>query len=380
MRLTLRGTAVAVGSAVLLAVGEWAGYPLFRVLAVVGLTAVLAALVVTARGLRVEVAREVHPDRVERGRPALAKLRVRNTAPWRQRGFFARDRTGGGTRTVPVRALAPGAEAVHRYEVPTTTRGRMPVGPLTLHRVDPFGLARNRLTAGDTATLWVHPRTYPALARIGGFPRHHYEGTATNDKLRGSLDLRDVREYQSGDEVRNMHWKATARTGRLMVRDSADPDQPRFTVLLDTRAAALPPAAFEEAVDVAASLLGSAALAGHHSRLVTSGGADIATAGGPSAARRLLDELCLLRQDPDGAVLAPGLLSAPAHQGGCLVVVTSGATDLAALVGLRSRYSSFFVIALTPDGAPSRAVVPGARVLTAPDGREAVRRWNEVSR
>jgi uncharacterized protein (DUF58 family) len=380
MRLTLRGAAVAVGSLVLLGVGEWVGYPLFRVLAAIGLTAVLAAIVVTARGLRVEVAREVHPDRVERGRPALAKLRVRNTARWRQRGFFASDRAGGGARTVPVRALAPGAEAVHRYEVPTAIRGRMPVGPLVLHRTDPFGLARNRLTAGDTATLWVHPRTYPASARIGGFPRHHYEGRATQDKLRGSLDVRDVREYQPGDEVRTMHWKATARTGRLMVRDAADPDQPRFTVLLDTRATALPPVVFEEAVDVAASLLASSALAGHHSRLVTSGGGDLATAGGPLAARLLLDELCLLRQDSDGAVLAPGLLSAAPHQGGCLVVITSGATDLAALVGLRSRYSAFFVIALTSDGVPLRVVVPGARVLTAADAREAVRRWNEVSR
>lgn len=379
MRLTLRGIAVTAGSVALLVVGEWAGYPLFRVLAALGLSAVLAAVAGTARGLRVEVTREVHPDRVQRGQAALAKLRVRNTAPWRQRAFYAGDRVGGAARTVPVRSLDPGGEALHRYEVPAPARGRMPVGPLSLHRVDPFGLARNRVTAGGVVTLWVHPRTYPALARSGGFPRHHHEGV-TYERLRGSLDLREVREYQPGDEVRNMHWKASARTGRLMVRDSVDPDQPRFTLLLDTRAAVLPPAMFEEACDIAASLLVAAARAGHHARLLTPGGVDLATPGGPSAARQLLDELCLLGQEAGDAVLTPGPRSGVRHQGGCFTVVTSGAADLGGLAGLRSRYSSLFVVALAPPGVEVRSVVPGARVLVAPDAREAVRRWNEVSR
>jgi uncharacterized protein (DUF58 family) len=245
----------------------------------------------------------------------------------------------------------------------------MPVGPLTLSRTDPFGLARNSVTVGDTVTLWVHPRSYPALARTGGFPRHHHEGRA-NDHLRGSLDLRELREYQPGDEVRDIHWKATARTGTLMVKESADPDQPRLTVVLDTRA--MPELLFEEAVDVAASLLRSAALAGHHARLLTSCGTDLATAGGPLAARQLLDQLCLLQQDNGAAALLP----TARHQGGCLAVVSSGTADLWELSALRSRYSSIFLLALTPDG--NAAHVPGARVLAGADAAAVVALWNEV--
>lgn len=377
MRLTPRGLALLVFAVLLLVAGEWLGYPVFRVLGAAGLAAVAAAVAVTARGVRVAVTRAVYPDRVERGRPALAKLRVRNLAGRRERGFDAWDQAGSGSRTVRVRPLAEGAEAEYKYELPTGTRGRMAVGPLTLYRVDPFGLARNRHSTGETATLWVHPRKYAARALIGGFPRHHHDGASTDDSLRGSLDLRDVREYQPGDEVRHMHWKATAKTGRMMVRDYADPEQPRFTLLLDTRAEVLAPAAFEEAVDLAASLLAASAMAEHHSRLVTSGGLDLATPGGAPAARHLLDELCQVAQSP-GQTLVPPVLSAVRHQGGCLTVVTSAAGALSGFAGLRSRYSSLFVFDLSAAGG-TPPPVPGARVLRAADAAHAVRRWNEVA-
>ncbi len=380
MRPTPRGATVLGVSVLLVAAAEWAGHPLLRVLGATGLGALLAAVAGTARGMRVAVSRVVYPDRVERGRPALAKLRVRNLAGRSQPGFAAWDHAGGSTRSVQVRALAEGAEATYQYELPTGTRGLLAVGPLTLLRADPFGLARNRHPAGETATLWVYPRTYPARALTGGFPRHHHDGATTDDSLRGSLDLRDVREYQPGDEVRHLHWKATARTGRMMVRDYADPEQPRFTLLLDTRGNALPPAVFEEAVDLAASLLAASATAGHHSRLVTSGGADLATSGGPLAVRQLLDELCQVRQDPGaGQALVPGVLSAVRHRGGCLTVVTSGSGGpgtLGGLAGLRARYSSVFVLDLASGGVPP--VIPGARVLSADSAASAVRRWNEV--
>ncbi len=371
MRLTARGVVLLVVSVLLLGVAEWAGYPLFRVLGAVGLAAVVAAVVVTARGLRVDVTREVYPDRVERGRPALAKLTVRNLAGHRQRGFDAWDKAGSAVQTVRIRPLAQDAEATYRYELPTGRRGRLPVGPLTLHRVDPFGLARNRLSAGETATLWVHPRRHPARALIGGYPRHHHDGSTTDDSLRGSLDLRDVREYQPGDEVRHLHWKATARTGRMMVRDYADPQQPRFTLLLDTRRTSFAPEVFEEAVDVAASLLHASAMAGHHTRLVGSAGLDLATAGGPLASRLLLDELCQLGQDA-GEALVPRELAAARDQGGCLMVVTTG--GLEGLAVLRPRYSSLFLV----DLAAEPIAVPGVRVITAADAAHAVRRWNEV--
>ncbi|MFD2399787.1 hypothetical protein ACFSVJ_27650 [Prauserella oleivorans] len=181
MRPTRRGVAVLVVSVLLVAFGQWAGYPLLRALGVIPLTAVVAAVAVTARRVRVVVTRSVYPDRVERGKPALARLRVRNPAGDRHPALLATDGTGDTARTVRIRALPPRAEATYHYELATTTRGLLTVGPLLLHRTDLFGLVTNRLPTGDTATLRVHPRQFPARALAGAHPRHHHEGAATDD-------------------------------------------------------------------------------------------------------------------------------------------------------------------------------------------------------
>lgn len=379
MRLTRRGAAVAVLAVLLLVAGQWGGYPVLRALGAVLLGAVLTAVALTARGLRVGVRRSVYPDRVERGSPAVASLRVRNPGSARQPALLASDGLADAPQTVRVRPLRPGAEATYHYELPTGRRGKLTVGPLALHREDLFGLARNRLPTGEMSTLCVHPKRHPARAFAGRHPRHHHDGASTDDALRGSVDLRDVREYVPGDEVRHLHWKATASTGRLMVRDLADPEQPRFTALLDTRPGSLPAPAFEEAVDFVASLVTAAAVAGQHSRLITSSGVDVPTAGGTHAARILLDELAELAQsgDPDAAVV-PGVLAARRGTGGCLVLVTSPTADLSSLSLLRNRFSATFVFAVG-DLRRHAATVAGAKVLGAADAAQAVRRWNEVA-
>jgi uncharacterized protein (DUF58 family) len=378
-RLTPRGVATLVVAVAAFGVGVWTGYPLLRALAGAALGAVTAAFVITTRRPRVVVTREVYPDRVQRGRPTFARLRVHNAGTRRQSGFTAGDRAGYSFHAVTVRTLPPGADAVYHYELPTDRRGRHQVGPLTLERIDPLGLGRARLTTGATTTLWVHPRVHPVRTLAAGHPRHHHEGSTTDASLHGSLDLLDVREYVVGDEVRHLHWKATAHTGRLMVRDYVDPDQPRFTVLLDTRLAAGP--IFEHAVELAASLAVASAMAGHRCRLVTPCGVDLRTRGGPLAVRQLLDQLCELGPAGDrSGPLVPMTLSRPGDRGGCLVVIAGtmgGAThaDLAALAALRQHYSTTIVIVI---GGGSFVRVPGARVLHASDAVDAAHRWNAM--
>lgn len=384
-RLTRRGWGVLVAALLVFALGTVAGHPVSRALGGVGLGAALAALAVTARRPRVVVSREVYPDRVQRGRPAFARLRVHNDGPRRHGGFTAGDWVDGGYHSVAVRALAPGADAVQHYDLPTTRRGRLQVGPLTLERVDPLGLGRTRMTTGDTATMWVHPRCYPVRALVAGFPRHHHEGRTGDQSPNGSLDLRDVREYVVGDEVRHLHWKATARTARLMVGDYVDPDQPRFTVLLDTRSELVGGEPFEEAVDLAASLVTAAGGAGYWCRLVTSGGVDLRPRGGPQAVRRLLDELSELTPAGGAAGLVPAALTRAAGRGGSLVVVLVGArrADLGALATLCQHYGASVVVTLDGDrdtDLGNGVGVPGARVLRATDAREATHRWNAAVR
>ena len=48
-------------------------------------------------------------------------------------------------------------------------------------------------------------------------------------------DDQTVREYRDGDDLRRIHWPATARTGELMVRQEDRPAKRRAVVVLDSR-------------------------------------------------------------------------------------------------------------------------------------------------
>ncbi|OLF11689.1 hypothetical protein BLA60_12230 [Actinophytocola xinjiangensis] len=374
MRLTRRGVCTLVFAVALVALGLVAGYPVLVTLGAVAAGAVVAALVVAGRRPRVAVIRELFPDRVERGERAVLTLRVHNPGTRRQAGFIAVDRVGQERVSMSVRALAAGAEQSYLNEVPTRRRGRHQVGPLSLFRADVLGLGRSELSLGELATLSVYPRTHPVRAVAGGLPLHHHDGEATESSPRGSLDIREVRAYLPGDEVRHLHWKATARTGQLMIRDYADPHQPRFTVLLDDRVGT-GERAFEEGVELAASLVVAAVNADHRCQLVTSGGVEVVAPSGPDAAGRYLEALCVVGQtEAAGSPLVPGALARAG--GGTLVVISSAVSpdDGAALVGLRPRYGDVIVVAVGGATPP----VPGVRVLGAVNAVDAIGQWQTV--
>lgn len=375
MRLTRRGVGVLAAAALLIALGLVAGYPLLLALGAIALGAVVAAVAVAGRRPRVEVIRQLYPDRVERGGRAGITLRVHNSGTRRQSGFVAVDRVGTFTLTVAVRSLAAGAEQSYLNELPTIQRGRHEVGPLSLRRADALGLGSSELFLGGTATLWVYPRTHAVRSVAGGLPLHHHDGEATESSPRGSLDIREVRGYVPGDEVRHLHWKATAHTGTLMIRDYADPHQPRFTMLLDNRRELRADRDFEEAVELAASLVVAAAKDEFRCQLVTPSGIDVVTTPGSGAVRQFLDELCVLdRSEQPGLPLIPPAL---ARTGGGMLVVISPAgapEDRAGIAAVRPSYGDVIVVAVNA-AAPG---IPGVRALRASGAVDAIRQWQTV--
>lgn len=373
MRLTRRGWGVLGATVVLLVAGELLGYPVLVVLAGTGLGALAAALLSARRPPRLEVSRVLYPDRVECGRPALARLIVRNTSGRFQPGFEANDVAGTDDRAVVVAGLAPGGTATYHYELPTVRRGVQPVGPLTLRHRDVLGLVRHEITVGDAISLWVHPRRYPALPASGAGHRHHYDGLPSTDALRGSMDLRRLREYMIGDEPRHVHWKASARTGQLMVREYVDPGQPRLTLLLDTRSRALTPDEFEAGVSVAASIMSACAAAGQRLRLATTTGVDREL---PSV-RSLLDELTTIAQEPSDLPVMPHSLGT-SGAGGLLVISGGTAVDtLYPVTAARPRYAPmvFVDLARQKSAGPSMA---GVRVVRGRSAEGAVTAWNAM--
>jgi len=103
-----------------------------------------------------------------------------------------------------------------RYKLRCVARGLYTFGPLRLESGDPFGLlTREEQRADETERLLVYPLVV-SIERLGLPARAPFgERMAPHALLEDPLRIIGVRDYAAGDDPRRIHWKATARMGRL---------------------------------------------------------------------------------------------------------------------------------------------------------------------
>lgn len=374
--LTPVGWGVAAASAALYAVGALLGYPEPVALAVGGFLAVLTAVLWTLPQPRLTVGREITPQRVVRGEPASGVLHVTNTGSVRRAGIRAYDACGAGRIEVRVPLLRPGAaESIH-YPLPTDRRGEIPVGPLRLVRADPFGLARRIREYGEPRTLLVRPRTVD-LPLLPSGRNPHLEGPTSDTAPAGTVTFHALREYVVGDDLRHIHWRSSARTGTLMVRQLVDASMPQTTIVIETAADAYAdPDGFELAVDAAATVAASAARMNFPVRVLTGDGPLVETRGGAQDVDAILDRLARLsRTDVTHAALE---VARRVRAGGALVLVTGGRGEISGAGTLRRRFDRVVCVRVLPD-APGPGL-PGIALIEISDLEELRSAWNGAAR
>jgi uncharacterized protein (DUF58 family) len=240
--LTVRGRYVVAGATTLLLVGALIGErPLVQLAVFTLALPLLSARTVARERFRLSARRTVTPARVPRGETADVVLEIVN-ADTRTGGLWVlTEQLPGDLGPSPrfvVERLAAGARTALRYRVHGHRRGRHVLGPLRLRLVDPFGLVDRSAVGADSAPLLVVPRIRPLGA---GGPAGEQggggEGSRRTIAVHGEDDV-STREYRHGDDLRKVHWRATARTGELMVRLEERPWRAQATLLLDTRARA----------------------------------------------------------------------------------------------------------------------------------------------
>ncbi|MDL4774647.1 DUF58 domain-containing protein [Actinomadura xylanilytica] len=373
--LTPLGWGTAAGSAALYAAGWWLGYPEPAMLALAGLAAVAVAIGWTLPRPRLEVRREITPLRVGRGEPAVGVLHVTNKGRG-VRALTAYDAAGSTTVAVDVPRLRAGGTRTVTYRLPTGRRGEIPVGPLRLVRADPLELARRVREYGAPQTLLVRPRTVP-LALLPSGRAHHLDGPTSDRSPAGTATFHALREYVIGDEMRHVHWKSSARTGTLMVRQLVDASLPTTTVVLEARPEQWPePDDFELAVDAAASVAAGAAGAGFPVRIRTGNGPVAETRGGPDDAEVLLDRLTRVAPEPGPGSVVDAVRRVRA--GGSLVVVASGGADLGRIAAVRKRFDRVVVLRVRPDRPASAP--PGMQLIDFADLDALAASWPLLGR
>lgn len=374
--LTGAGWSTLAGALALSLTGRVLGYPLLVTLGLTGLAVLALAAVTVVIQPNLRLARSVTPDRVSVGDPALGRLVVRNLARWPMPALVVIDRIGGRPNGIPVPLLRAGGSRTVHYPIPTDRRGRLTLGPLSVERNDAFGLFRRAQPHRDTGVLWVHPRTHPSYpVPVGTVP--DFEGRAELSRT-GTTWFSSLREYVPGDDPRRIHWRSTARTGQLIVRESMDTMEPAVTAVLDTRSSVLDAMAFEHAVEVAASVAQGTVEGGRPARVRILGedGPAIAAAGAASLLDRLAAAVRVQHTEPVRLLEEVDR----AEPGGALVVVTGAGEPamIARLAEQRRRFAPVVVVTIVaadlPLPAPYRG--PGMVVLSGRTGVEAMAAWN----
>jgi uncharacterized protein (DUF58 family) len=287
-----------------------------------------------------------------------------------------------------VASLLPKETVTLSYELECRRRGYYQLGPLVLSSGDLFGLRTQERRIEQPDHLLVYPRIVPltSLALPAQTPfgaiaskQHLYEDPSR---------MIGVREYRSGDSLRDIHWKTTAATGALQVKRFQPAISIEAHILVNlnrheyTLARAEP--ASELAIVVAASIAHHLVEKRQTVGLSCNGMDPLATEGqaihlpprkGREQLAEVLDVLARVKlgeQVPFADVLQQANLYL--HWGGTAVVVTADADDALFDTLVRMKRSGFHVLLVLVDPRSPHAAL---RQRAQQVGIQAHQVWQE---
>ncbi len=378
--LTTRGRCLLAGG---IAAGLCAVLLDERDLLRVGILAIalpLVAMLLTMGGrVQVSATHQAIPDKLRPGSTGVVRLLLTNVGAGRTRSLEATE-PATTDLTAGVRSLLPplsrGETGVVAYPLTATRRGRFQLGPPRIRVSDPFGLWESSRILPTRTEVIVVPRVVPLIGMPAGSGAWSAaSGRAASGASGGEPDVR-IRQYTPGDDIRTMHWRASARHDQLMVRLSEPVTHGGTSVLLDHRACAHRGIGAASSLEVAVTLAASVSLhllaADYQVRLVGHTGSVIAL--GNDIADDVLAGLADVQPD------SVGDLAAMAAVGRGMMVAVLGDMEPAltrSLIAARSRSAHAVALLLDvqrwdPASGPTHPVAATAALLGAGGWRVVV--------
>lgn len=171
-------------------------------------------------------------DRVVAGTDVRARLSITNRAKRLSLPGVIDIPVGEGLVEVQVPLLFSAAEHHEDLTIGAHRRGVIDIGPMTIGRGDPIGILRREVSWPQVERLYVHPVTVAIPSTSAGLIKD-LEGTPTRDIVDSDLAFHAIRQYAPGDSRRHIHWKSTAKTGTLMVRQYEETRRASLAIILD---------------------------------------------------------------------------------------------------------------------------------------------------
>jgi uncharacterized protein (DUF58 family) len=139
--------------------------------------------------------------------------------------------------------LLPQDEKKITYTLRPLERGEYYFGNLNIYVNSPIGLVTRRFQFAKDAMVPNYPsflqlRKYMLLA----FSNKLFEyGLKKIRRIGHTMEFEQIKDYVSGDDIRNINWKATAKRSQLMVNQFQDErSQPIYSVIDKGRAMKMP--------------------------------------------------------------------------------------------------------------------------------------------
>ncbi len=211
------GWAVAIASAICATAFFVLGWHELLAFGVVGATMTLAAIVLSLGNTSFDASISVSKHRVRVGDNVLVNVTVDNSGNTPTASARADLPIEDFHKRFSIPMLAPGQSKQTEVRFQALSRAVLPVGPLKIRKGDPFGLIRHEKSLTERLTLFIHPATV-SLDTLNAGQTRDLEGQTCGQIVDDDLDFYGLREYEPGDDVRNVHWLSCAKTGNLMIR------------------------------------------------------------------------------------------------------------------------------------------------------------------
>ncbi|TFD55280.1 DUF58 domain-containing protein [Cryobacterium frigoriphilum] len=250
------GWLTLVAAVVAFSISRAFGWVEFTYLATTLLAALLVAVVFIFGRATYQVSIALNPHRVVAGQRALGEMIVTNTGAKGLLPARMELPVGEGLAEFVIPGLA--AQGVHDelFAVPTHRRAVVVAGPAISVRGDQLGLLRRTVRWTDPVELFVHPVTTRLASSAAGLVRD-LEGEITKKITNSDISFHALRAYVPGDALRNVHWRTSARTGQLMVRQFEETRRSQLTIIHTLESVAY---ASDEEFELGVSVMASLAL------------------------------------------------------------------------------------------------------------------------
>ncbi len=374
--MTAAGRFTLAAGVLIAAAGAASGYGALISMGASLVFAVIIAAILASRNADLASTRRVRPDRITAGEVATTELTIVNRSRRTTGPSVVHDRIGDRLVAIDLPPLEPNESVVIDHPLPADRRGVFNIGPLVVNRSDPIGLVRRGDTNSGVGRLIVHPYVHAVSPFPAGLHRD-LEGIPSGEAAEGGITFSNLREYVPGDDLRLIHWRASAHVGEFMVRHNVDVNRPRTSVILDVSRDLYDDESFEDAVRCAASVVVAAITRRFPFSLRTTDGQLIDDRSPRTA---VLDLLAAVERSQEPSLeIGQAAVEATRDPAGlsCLTITgRAGAEALQSLGPLRRRFSQLTMVRIGATRTGEVHELAGAVLLNAPTSADFAELWN----